>query len=499
MSLKAGTTAECSMVQFAVSKNKWTFSGSSNPQYACLITQTPQATPRGLFVNQAKDIRIQALVPSNPGLNQNSIELFHVDESFNILGGPLCTLLDNGNLSNGDQTVGDRIFSCLANLQEGVAGKMVLMVGAELGGKITYSPSFSLDVVTPYTEQEAQQTITAQENTGQKWQDNLTKYGDTKKARDETVKVVKKLEGVKDAGVSSDGVSIWLEFKSGIRGGIILSPEASENETNSFPTGYSKGYERLTATSFTPLLKDSSGKAGEENKIYRRVGNKRVLVWAPDRYDIPDDEDPQKLAALFDGRSFGGENPVNSGVFEVEFITGERAITWDLRSLTGYGTVFLLSHFAGRGKNSWCIVTKERMTLDILRSEGFMLEFLTGCLEIWNIKTGGKNIPYLAITPNFISTLPGDFKDNIVYIKSPNSSEFQKSFLGKGTHSFFGFTGKNIEFIPLETLFTSMICEGKSTSEVYAALPKRSEGGWTLSCLPAAKMNWSIGKKGATC
>ena len=203
ISLKAGTSTECSMVQSAVNKNKWTFSASSNPQYACLITQTPQATPRGLFVNQAKDIRIQALVPSNPDLNQNSMELFHLDASFNILGGPLCTLLDNGNLSNGDQTAGDRIFSCLANLQEGVAGKMVLMVGAELGGKMTYSPSFILDVVTPYTEQEAQQTVASHQQAGQTWGDNLTKYGDTKKARDETVKAVKKMDGVKNAGISS--------------------------------------------------------------------------------------------------------------------------------------------------------------------------------------------------------------------------------------------------------------------------------------------------------
>ena len=95
-----------------------------------------------------------------------------------------------------------------------------------------------------------------------------------------------------------------------------------------------------------------------------------------------------------------------------------------------------------------------------------MLEFLTGCLEIWNIKTDGKNIPFLAITPNFIATLEGDFKDNIVYIKSPNSSVFQKSFLEKKTHSFFGFTGRSIEFIPFATLFTSMIMNTEITSWV---------------------------------
>ena len=215
-----------------------------------------------------------------------------MDDGLNPVGSPLCALLDNGNSANGDQKAGDNVYSCMVTLQESSPGKVYLMVGAQLAGKITYSPSFSLEVVTPYTEEQAQQTVTAHGKAGQTWQDNLTKYGDTKKARDETVKAVKKLEGVKDAGVSSDGISIWIEFKSGIRGGIILSPEASGNETNSFPTGCSKGYERLTATSFTPLLKDSSGKAGEENKIYRRVGNKRVLVWAPDRYDIPDDEDP---------------------------------------------------------------------------------------------------------------------------------------------------------------------------------------------------------------
>ena len=98
-----------------------------------------------------------------------------------------------------------------------------------LGGKATYSPSFTLDVVTPYTEQEAQQTMTAQENSELTWQNNLIKYGDTKKARDETVKAVKKLE-IKDAGVTSDGVNIWIEFKSGIRGGMVLSQEGSGAE-----------------------------------------------------------------------------------------------------------------------------------------------------------------------------------------------------------------------------------------------------------------------------
>ena len=471
--LTAATSTGCSMIQFGVNKGKWTFNGTSNPQYGCLISQPPQATPKGLFVNKATVVTVQVQVPSHADLNENSIGLFRVDSNLNILSGPLCGLLDNGSLINGDQTKGDRIFSCFANLQEGTAGKMFFVVGAELGGKMTYSPSFSLDVVVPYTEQQAQQTMTAQESAGQAWQDNLTKYGDTKKARTETVKAVKTMEGVKDAGVSSDGASIWLEFTSGIRGGIVLSPEAAENVTLSSPTGYSKGYERLTATAFSPSLKDSPEEAGRVYKIYRQVGNKRVLVWAPDRYDIPSDEDPQAIVGLFEGLV----PPVKPGVFDVNFVTGVRAKTDDLRGLTGYGTVFLLSHFAGQGKNSWCIATKEEMTLDYLRSEFFMLEFLTGCLEIWRIKyADGTTVPYLAITPNFISTLEGNFENSIIYIKSPNVSMFSESFLRKGAHSVFAFSGRNIGFVPVVKLFTSMICEGMDTGEAYAALPSRSEG-----------------------
>ena len=191
-----GDIDRVSMIQFGVKKGKWTFSGASNPQYGCLISQPPQATPKGLFVNKATDVTVQVQVPSHPDLNQNSIGLFRVDSNLNILSGPLCGLSDNGSLINGDQTAEDRIFSCLANLQEGTAGKMFLVVGAELGGKMTYSPSFSLDVVVPYTEQQAQQTMTAQENAGQGWQGNR-KYGDTKKARTETVRPSRRWRGSK--------------------------------------------------------------------------------------------------------------------------------------------------------------------------------------------------------------------------------------------------------------------------------------------------------------
>ena len=46
---------------------------------------------------------------------------------------------------------------------------MSFIVRGEVGGRITYSPTFSLDVVTPYTEAQAQQTLTSHQQAVDVW------------------------------------------------------------------------------------------------------------------------------------------------------------------------------------------------------------------------------------------------------------------------------------------------------------------------------------------
>ena len=466
VSLTAGTSAECSMIQFGVNKNKWTFSESKNPQYGCLISQTPQATPKGLFVNKAKDVTVQVQVPSHPDLNQNTIGLFRVDSNLNILSGPHCGLLDNGSLLNGDQTAGDRIFSCLANLQETTAGKMFLMVGAELGGKMTYSPSFSLDVVVPYTEQEAQQTVASHQQAGETWQDNLTRYGDTKKARKETVKTVKAMEGVKDAGVSSDGVNIWIEFTSGIRGGLILSQEEGPSGTaRPFVEGKERAVMKMTASplSVQPAsCKQESDTAGGTSSA-GTVGNCKVLIWDfwPRK---PDDVDSSAFES----------NP--NQIFQINKEYGESCTVDSLRGITKYGTVIIRTS-GQKGRVGPIYLTDEPATLQKLNEEKYMLDFLTGCLEAWiDMDQEWK----FYFTPSFISTLEGQFNQSIVYVEAQHSSELASAFLRKGAYTFFGYsTGDILHYHwMLDTrnkLFTSMVKDGMDTGEAYAALSKTSE------------------------
>ena len=399
--LTAATSTGCSMIQFGVNKGKWTFSGTSNPQYGCLISQPPQATPKGLFVNKATDVKVQVQVPSHPDLNQNSIGLFRVDSNLNILSGPLCGLLDNGSLINGDQTAGDRIFGCFASLQEGTAGKMFFVVGAELGGKMTYSPSFSLDVVVPYTEQQAQQTMTAQESAGQAWQGNLTKYGDTKKARTETVKAVKALEGVKEAGVSSDGVNIWIEFTSGIRGGLLLSQKETENGLRSTVGSIAGGYvPPLSAGTGNSAINTQNScnqmaNAGGEASDSATVGNCKVLIWNP----FWGNESLPIIEANPYYKIFNNAN----GKFDVNALFDDHASVHSLRTLTDYGTV-IIETLQGKGKEGPIFFTGREFFPDDLANEQVMLELLIGCLELWI----SKEETYYAFTPLFIYGLDGN-------------------------------------------------------------------------------------------
>ena len=475
ISLKAGTTAECTMPQFSVNGSKWAFSGSGNPQYGCLISQPPQATPKGLFVNKATDVKVQAQVPTHTDLNENSIGLFRVDSSLNILSGPLCGFSDNGSIINGDQTAGDRIFSCLANLQEGTAGKMFFVVGAVLGGKMTYSPSFSLDVVTPYTEQEAQQTMTAQESAGQAWLDNLTKYGDSKKARTETVKAVKALEGVKEAGVSSDGASIWIEFTSGIKGGLLLS---QEEETSASPV-VERIEPSVRRTADIPLYVPPTSctqksDTAEGTSPAEAVGNCKVLIW--DLYgEYEDDVDISAFTS----------NPSMRFLITKEYRSLKDDLTDDgcqvdsLRDIWQNGTVLIKTE-SRRGAVQPLFKTNENVTLQKYAQEKYMLEVLTGCLEARHNPYSGETKFYF--TPNFISTLEGQFnKRSIVYVEAAYSSELASAFLSKGVHTFFGYSGggMNTWYLANENrnkLFTSMVKDGMDTGEAYAALPILSFG-----------------------
>jgi len=138
--------------------------------------------------------------------------------------------------------------------------------------------------VTPYTAEQTQETLTAHQQAVEVWQEKLAAYGNNKKAWTETVKAVKLLAGIKDAGVTKDGTMMWLEFTSGIRGGVPLTQEDQG----------SSAMERVVR----PVTQSASKEPRRALQAggCTKVANKKVLVWDTyaERY-----EDDHFLSKIF--------------------------------------------------------------------------------------------------------------------------------------------------------------------------------------------------------
>jgi hypothetical protein len=345
-------------------------------------------------------------------------------------------------------------------------------------------------VVSPLTQEEAQKTVDSHQQAGQTWQANLAKYGDTKKARDQTVKAVKATEGVKDSGLSSDGSSVWIEFKSGIRGGIVLNPQTIESET-----GAALRKDGESSQEIDKLAK-ANGLNGSLNTTYGGSGspsivkNRSVRIFAPFTHLEAYQMDQVALYKFFTGHTGevqGGKFSVIMDVIPYGSDEAEVGLD-DVRDLVGYGTVIMVSP-CYQGQYSPVILTSERAGLEQFGEKRYMLDFLTGCIEIWSTIVRGEMKSFIGFSPNFIATLGGNFNHSIIYFAlgaADQKGYFAKSFFRKeGSPVVFSYLGKPDFDHPewsdwaqnkaLE-LFKLLAVQGKNTQEAYAALGNTSTG-----------------------
>ena len=132
------------------------------------------------------------------------------------------------------------------------------------------------------------------------------------------MKAVKLLEGIKDAGVTKDGTMMWIEFTSGIRGGVPLTQEVQSSNPK-------EKVLRSVAQSVSKEPRRALQAAGG----CKTVGNKKVLVWDTyaDRF-----EDDHFISKIF-WRSRKG--------FDIDEDFAEDATVASLRNITEYGTAIL--------------------------------------------------------------------------------------------------------------------------------------------------------------
>jgi len=147
------------------------------------------------------------------------VELIRVNEK----GAYISTegvMLDNGNLSNGDEIMGDRVFGFRKTYNVKQKGQIYLQIRSTVDGKTSFSETFNLNVYEPLRKDEINAMLAIDE-AGYKLYRELRLSEGEEKAIAATINYFKSQSIVKDAG-GGNGSDIWVKYKIGIQSVILL-------------------------------------------------------------------------------------------------------------------------------------------------------------------------------------------------------------------------------------------------------------------------------------
>jgi hypothetical protein len=448
--LEAGTFAECSMVPMEerVTHGRRSRSKAARIERltlraraaggACEFLAAPELAPGALLVGQPATVRVEVGVVAGASVDAGSMRLFRADAAAKPTGAPLCSLADDGGPADGDTVAGDGTFTCLAAFDESAPGRIPLVVTATVHGKTVVAPGAALDVVPPLGTQDAQTIVDVQTTAGHTWTTNLSTFGDTLRARMETIRTLRVLPGVADAGLTLDGLSIWIEYDSGVEGGLMLSPRLVYDDTA--PSGSS-------VTIDQPAVRRSLSASAPASAPGQRplVGNQKVLLWDTGAFDgghltedpltmtqtAPTDSEIGDVRKLFEQSACPVFAPD-----DIVTVHGSAATLDSLRGITDYGTVVLVTD-GEIGNGQIYFVTGESTFPENL--VGLATDLQLRSIGVTTTRKG----TFFTVTPSFIRDVAGAFQNSIVdaaFCHSSQNVSMASAFIGKGAATYFGYT-----------------------------------------------------------
>ncbi|MDD1632486.1 MAG: hypothetical protein LUP91_09795, partial [Methylococcaceae bacterium] len=347
----------------------------------------------------------------------------------NPIGAALVDLLDNGDFDNGDEVLGDGVYTNYRSFNEPVAGPVNLQVSADLlidgAVRTVWSPVFVLDVVSHMTPSQVEEIRTGLDGAGDAWEANLAEFGDTAKARKETVKAIKKLPGVRAAGVSPDGFTIWMQHDTGVYSALLLAPDPAPDQLAPLQV--------ITGSAVRPATVAQSAEATAPKA---EIGNNKVLFWEPFADDYTSyGSFESKVRPILDASV--------CPKFESTYVHDAGCTVASLALFPSYGTVVITGHggvvngqvvvstreevswgdwWNGNYKDRQLIPVKVRIGYDLLRTV------------------------FKAFTPAYVSRL-GDFPQSLIVntaCSGLDNDTLKDAFLGKGAAAYLGYKGAGI-------------------------------------------------------
>ena len=404
---------------------------------------TLSVTPDGILVNYDSQILVRLNVPPDVKLEKSSVRVVKVEGSKTV---ELDTLYDNGDLTNGDEILGDNIYSAIIDIKESSVGDITLQVLAKLVGQTVdkKSESKTITIYSNLTSEEFDVIVKTQDEAADKIDQLMNNnIGNFESAFNETINWLKdnpEVESVENDGTSS----IRIKYKSGLYGGMIIS---KEDEYGNVVTkgGFTVGDRKKSAS--VPLYKQTRGtndyysfnSSNSLSKLYelnpKLIGNRNVLIYAPFEAAFGIDMRPTIEAIL----------KQSEYEFEVTTLINQDANVAAFYSATNYGLVIMDTHGSGGKEFGTGEVVDTNATV---YKKSYKALLKAGKLAIWknmSISISGnvkKKADVYAIRSGFISSLPGKFPNSVIFngsCESTMSADLGDAFKARGAKTYYGF------------------------------------------------------------
>ncbi|MGA1488471.1 MAG: choice-of-anchor L domain-containing protein [Planctomycetota bacterium] len=389
---------------------------------------------------------------TDPETMSDGVSLVRVDEVGSESS--IAFMTDNGDLQNGDEIEGDKIYSALVEFCEFATGEFTLKVVVHRSsGTIATSEEVPVIIVERKEESVLEELIALQ--------NSLQSQLEAAHANGTVAQAIASIEAqlsadprVAEVGRNDANDGVWVVYEAGIAG-VIQKPAAgikggSTPRLATAPTGDPRessgrlvGWGAYDSFHVQP----STGAVGfvEEEEVAagsNTVESTRVRLIAAQFFDWGEDDDVPMMYSMF----------TEQGCYGVEFVgylsEGQGSVE-DFKNLGDYGVVAISSHgdtvYRGVSPESadrfgWSgsfgqVVVHSNMEATAELCREYESDLQRGRLVLW----GGS----FGMMPTFFSKYTGSCPNSLVYMsicRGTYNATLAAAFLGQGAGAFLGYS-----------------------------------------------------------
>lgn len=432
-------------------------------------------TPSDIITGTVTQVTVKLTVPANVKLQDSTVKLIKIDNNNNPVL-EIGFLYDNGKLSNGDEIIGDNVFTGIVYISEQSAGSARYRVTGKIktGGDGSTDP-VSVTVLASLSPADFNNVYNTQAQSVTKFNEFLAgNVSNVSAAVDQLAQWLGTQSSVQSVEKSGT-TSIMIKYKSGLQGGVIIS-ELDNNGSVTTRGGFvpddrkkSKQiplkYQTIGTKKNLPTRNQSLAKSSVLDP--KLIGNRNVLFYAPFEAAFAPYNERASVEAIL----------ANSGFeFDVTSQVNQDATVKSLANMTSYGLVVLATH----GSNGQAFATGEVVDTNASDYASFYKPLLTSQkLAIWTnmviSKSGAvtKRADIYAIRYSYLANLAGTFPNSVILnnsCESTKNADLGNAFLNKGAKTYYGYdkvVSSGFCVTVADTVVKRLAKDLKNTGEAY--------------------------------